>query len=140
MYVYLSGECNSEEAVCTCTPGWEGIGCETGDCSIHSLHGYVNCSGHGVCVDDFELALPYCDCESTYFELDCSEECVHGTIVDRHAETPCVCTAGYTGANCDEECSLHGERQSDGTCICDVGYRGDVSLLTSYKNYICSHM
>ena len=55
-----------------------------------------------------------------------SEECVHGTIYNRTAEVPCVCDDGYTGGNCDEECSGHGTRQGDGTCDCDIGYRGSV--------------
>lgn len=128
------------------------------------------CSNHGACSIDQQL--PVCECDEGYNGLSCSscavgfqrtaddncapvESCTadfcngNGTCVEGLTGAPCICDAGYAGADCsvcapgfhdesgscvlDEQCqatscSGHGQCtvvSSKVTCDCEIGYEGD---------------
>lgn len=113
------GTCNPSTHVCSCNPGWTGIGCHIVKCEN-------DCNNVGVCL---EIAVPKCNCSAGYFGSDCGQYCHNGVIITPDpndlATQYCQCDPCFTGTECDIECSGRGTCHN-GTCDCGIdGWRGD---------------
>lgn len=128
--------CDSAD-VCTCTPSYQGAGCDT----VASCPN--NCSSNGVCETGQYVRV--CNCNQGFTGTDCSlttcsDECsLHGTCVTTYEQnSTCKCNPGWVGGNCtqvDTSCaSLNCSANSvcsSGKCLCNPGYTGtDCSTLS----------
>lgn len=136
------GVCQDQfnEFNCSCSPGWEGVLCETeiNECS------YSPCV-YGTCTD---LMADYrCECEPGYRGKNCDEEvdnclefsCVNGgTCVETVGTHTCLCPTGYIGKRCQwryppVSCDVNLPCLNGGVCVggdtggnctCKPGYAG----------------
>ena len=113
------GNCNPSTGVCSCEPGWTGIGCHIAKCE-------KDCSAHGVCEP---LDEPVCNCTTGYFGAGCEHYCHNGDVMTPDADDLstqyCKCDSCYTGIECNDECSGRGTCVN-GTCDCGTtGWKGD---------------
>ena len=115
------GNCDSESQTCDCEAGWTGLACEIADCP-----GDPNCYGRGTC--DESTNPPKCiSCDMGWMGPACNDVCLHG-IQEPMDSGNCSCYEGYTGENCDSECSENGLIGASGFCECTyhLGWKGRV--------------
>ncbi|XP_071506024.1 uncharacterized protein [Diadema antillarum] len=113
-----SGHGNCNDGLCSCEEGWRGELCSIAGCPGED----IDCSGNGVC----NAAIHLCYCNPGWAGADCSvPDCAgdpdcngNGQCSPARDPPECVCSTGWMGRACEEEC-LHGNATViDGTFIC----------------------
>ena len=67
-----------------------------------------------------------CECDPTYTGDSCQFSCVHGDLTfNPSSPAVCRCRTGWTGFECDLECSGHGRLLAT-MCACTDTWRGDL--------------
>lgn len=147
-----SGDNSTSKSKCVCSVGYYGPDCGT------FCDATVSCSGHGrclvtmssICADDPEWSESTsgrsCSqyAEESPNHLFCTED-VNSQGVTARVACPlscgtcpnvdmCQCAPGYSGRNCEVECSGHGSK-IDGRCICESGYSGSLCEVCSCPSF-----
>lgn len=124
------GSCDRGTGICTCPEGYGGVACQRSTCPD-------DCSGHGVCVSNVNLAQ---DAEG-YVKKD------YVMAWDSGVHFGCKCSVGYRGESCMErECPSGTDpeyakgnsqgRDCSGRGLCDYG-TGECMCFAGYTSADC---
>ena len=134
--------------------------CSTGDKHVGQLcqfkcNAAVTCSNHGHCDVNATSIDTICICDQNYFgssnNVNCNCFCNrkktcngHGECTSRCTPDECKCDTGYVGGNCQYECDVvkdcnsQGTCGADGNCICNPGYIGTNCQFSCVDSKDCS--
>lgn len=103
---------------CECNYGLAGEDCDIPSCLGE---GSISCGDHGTCGDD-----GLCVCEGDFVGYMCDlmhqdpTPCANGTVIN----STCVCSNGWTGADCSQPVSCVNGTVVNSTCVCSQGWTG----------------
>jgi len=162
---HISGHCNPETLICTCSSGWTGRDCGQPECRPECSNGGVcvrpdvcackpgftgarcqqafchpECQNGGVCVSPFKCQCPQGTSGKHCQKLTtCSPPCANGGVCNPMKK--CSCLSGFSGNDCKQttckmKCRNGGLCSQNQTCICKQGFYGDTCQKSSCLSYV----